>query len=233
MLDAGILVLIPAWNEAKRIRGVLEPLSADFPLLVVDDGSMDDTSQVAEAMGARVLRHDHNQGKGVALMNGFSWALEQGYDAVLTLDADGQHDPHEAGKFVTAFRAGRGELIIGRRDFSQMPFPRSTANAIGSWMLSRVLGTPIYDNQSGYRLYSHQLLEKLNLTRHGFELEVEALVQAIEYGFKIDWVEISTIYDVDKESYFHPIRDTLKFLGLVWAVARNRKRSRRDLRIDI
>jgi glycosyltransferase involved in cell wall biosynthesis len=226
MLDPAVLVLIPAWNEAERIGSVLEPLAMQFPLLVVDDGSVDETAQVAEALGAHVLRHDQNQGKGVALVDGFNWALEHGYEAVLTLDADGQHDPGEAEKFVSAFRAGLGDLIIGRRDFSQMPFPRSTANAIGSWMLTRVLRTPIYDNQSGYRLYSRRLLEQLNLTRHGFELEVEAVVQAIEHGFRIGWVDIQTIYDVDKVSYFHPIRDTLKFLGLVWSVATRRKPAR-------
>jgi glycosyltransferase involved in cell wall biosynthesis len=224
MVDPGILVLIPAWNEAGRIGAVIKPLQAQFPVLVVDDGSEDGTPLVAESLKVRVIRHPQNKGKGVALMTGFEWALEHEYEAVLTLDADGQHDPHEAGKFVASFRAGAGELIIGRRNFRRMPFPRSTANAIGSWMLTRVLRTPVYDNQSGYRLYSRKLLQALNLTRHGFELEVEAVVQAIDHGFRIGWVDIDTIYDVDKESYFHPIRDTLKFLALVWAVARERRK---------
>ena len=224
--DPGILVLIPAWNEAERIGAVLEPMRDHFPLLVVDDGSSDETPQVAASQGAHVLRHEHNQGKGVALMSGFSWALDHNFEAVLTLDADGQHNSAEAVKFVEAYRAGQGDLIIGRRDFKLMPFPRSTANAIGSWMLTRVLGTPIYDNQSGYRLYSRELLRTLHLTRQGFELEVEAVVQAVDHGFKIGWVDIGTIYDVDKESYFHPIRDTLKFLELLWAVSRERRRHR-------
>jgi len=223
MSDQGILVLIPAWNEAERIGDVIQPLTGRYRVLIVDDGSSDDTSGVASALGAQVIRHDQNQGKGVALVTGFEWALAHGCEAVLTLDADGQHDPAEAGKFVTAYRAGQGELIIGRRDFRQMPFPRSTANAIGSWMLTRVLGTPIYDNQSGYRLYGRRLLEAMQLTRHGFELEVEAVVQAVDGGFSIGWVEIETIYGTGKRSYFHPIRDTLKFLELVWAVARDRR----------
>jgi len=223
MLDRGILVLIPAWNEAERIGAVIEPLRGKFPLLVVDDGSEDGSPDIVRSLGVEVIRHASNQGKGVALMTGFGWALEHDFEAVLTLDADGQHDPREAAKFVQAFRSGRGELIIGKRDFRKMPFPRSAANAIGSWMLTRVLGTPVYDNQSGYRLYSRKLLRTLNLTRHGFEFEVEAVVQAIDHGFGIGWVDISTIYDVDKASYFHPIRDTLKFLGLVWAVARERR----------
>ncbi|MEJ2012743.1 MAG: glycosyltransferase family 2 protein [Anaerolineales bacterium] len=224
MVDPGVLVLIPAWNEAGRIGAVIKPLQERFPILVVDDGSEDGTALVAESLKAEVIRHSRNQGKGVALMTGFEWALAHDYEAVLTLDADGQHDPCEAGKFIAAFRAGAGELIIGRRNFRRMPFPRSTANAIGSWMLTRVLRTPVFDNQSGYRLYSRTLLQALNLTRHGFELEVEAVVQAIDHGFRIGWVDIDTIYDVDKESYFHPIRDTLKFLALLWAVARERRR---------
>lgn len=222
MSKPSILALIPAWNEATRIGPIVEATRAYLPVLVVDDGSSDDTSAVAEAAGATVVRHPQNQGKGVALMTGFTWALERGYEAVLTLDADGQHDPADIPKFLAAYEAGAGDLIVGQRDFSRMPFLRSLSNPFGSWLLSQALGTRIYDNQSGYRLHSRHFLERLDLTTTGFELEVEVIVQAVHKGMRIGWIDIRTIYGIGKVSYFHPVKDSLRFLGMVWRTWRQR-----------
>ena len=227
MSEISILALIPAWNEAARIGPVVEATRAYLPVLVVDDGSDDDTSAVAQAAGATIVRHSQNRGKGVALMTGFAWALERGCEAVLTLDADGQHDPADIPRFLAAYDAGAGDLIVGRRDFSQMPFPRFFVNPFGSWLLSLALGTRIYDNQCGYRLYSRCLLEMLDLTTTGFELEVEVIIQAVCQGIRIGWVDVHTIYDTGKVSYFHPLKDTARFLGMVWR-ARCQRISRTD-----
>ncbi|MGD2058107.1 MAG: glycosyltransferase family 2 protein [Anaerolineales bacterium] len=211
-----VLALVPAWNEAERIGAVLEELVENFPVLVVDDGSSDQTASVARSVGCEVIEHEVNRGKGVALSTGFRWARAEGFDAVLTIDADGQHDPTEAPKFVHAFRRGEGELIIGRRDFSKMPFIRRLGNCIGSWLLSRVLQIKIYDNQSGYRLHTRTLLESLDLQRPGFEFEVDVVAQAVVKKLPIAWVDIRTIYSVDKKSYFHPLKDSVRFLDMVW-----------------
>lgn len=223
MSEAQILALIPAWNEASRIGPIVEKTRAYLPVLVVDDGSHDETAAVAEAAGATVVRHSQNQGKGVALTTGFAWALEHGYEAVLTLDADGQHDPADIPQFLAAYQAGAKDLIIGRRDFSQMPFPRFFTNPFGSWLLSKALGVRIYDNQSGFRVYGRRLLETLDRTTTGFEFEVEVIVQAVRQGIPIEWVDIRTIYDINKVSYFHPIKDTLRFFKMVWRVRRGRR----------
>ena len=220
--ENSILALIPAWNEATHIGPVVEATLSHLPVLVVDDGSSDDTSALAEAAGATVVRHSQNRGKGSALMTGFAWALEQSYEAVLTLDADGQHDPTEIQKFLNAYRAGAGDLIIGKRDFGQMPFPRLYSNPFSSWLLSLALGTRIYDNQSGYRLYSRRVLETLDPTSTGFEWEVEVIMQAVHAGMRIGWVEIRTIYDTGKQSYFRPVKDSARFLGMAWRVFRQR-----------
>lgn len=219
---ASILALIPAWNERDRIRPVVEGTRVYLPALVVDDGSEDDTAAVAEAAGATIVRHPQNRGKGVALMTGFDWALEQGYDAVLTLDADGQHDPADIPKFLAACEAGAGDLIIGRRDFGKMPFPRSFTNPFGSWLLSLALGARIYDNQSGYRVHSRRLLEALDLTTTGFEFEVEVIIEAVCKRIPIGWVSIRTIYGTGKTSGFHPVKDSARFFAMVWE-ARRRK----------
>jgi glycosyltransferase involved in cell wall biosynthesis len=218
-----ILALIPAWNEATRIGPIVEATLTHLPVLVVDDGSHDDTSAVAKAAGAAGVRHPQNQGKGVALMTGFDWALKRDYEAIVTLDADGQHDPADIPKFLAAYEAGVGELIIGQRDFSQMPFPRGYTNPFGSWLLSLALETRIYDNQSGFRLHSRRFLETLDLTTTGFELEVEVIVQAVCQGIPIGWVDIRTIYGIDKVSYFHPLKDSARFLGMVWYAWRQRR----------
>jgi len=228
MEEKPILALIPAWNEATRMRPIVEATRARLPVLVVDDGSDDDTAAVARAAGATVVCHPQRLGKGVALKTGFDWALEQGYEAVLTLDADGQHDPADMKKFLAAYEAGAGELIVGQRDFSQMPFPRFFTNPFGSWLLSLALGTRIYDNQSGYRLHSRRFLEMLDLTTTGFELEVEVIIQAVTRGVRIGWVDIRTIYDIDKVSYFHPVKDTARFFGMVWHAWRQRVAQRRQ-----
>jgi glycosyltransferase involved in cell wall biosynthesis len=223
MSEISVLALIPAWNEVPRIGPVVEAARARLPVLVVDDGSHDDTVAVAEAAGATVVRHPRNQGKGVALMTGFNWALERGYEAVITLDADGQHDPAEILKFVSAYEAGAGDLIIGRRDFSQTPFPRRYTNPIfGAWLFSWALGARIYDSQSGYRLYSRRFLQVLDLTTTGFELEIEVIIQAVCEGVRIGWVDIRTIYGVGEVSYFHPLKDSARFLGMVWHAWRQR-----------
>jgi len=228
MEEKPILALIPAWNEATRMHPIVEATRAYLPVLVVDDGSDDDTAAVARAAGATVVRHPQRLGKGVALTTGFDWALERGYEAVLTLDADGQHDPADIEKFLAAYEAGAGELIVGQRDFSQMPFPRFFTNPFGSWLLSLALGTRIYDNQSGYRLHSRRFLEMLDLTTTGFELEVEVIIQAVTRGVRIGWVDIRTIYDIDKVSYFHPVKDTARFFGMVWHAWRQRVAFRRQ-----
>ncbi len=222
---ASVLALIPAWNEGARVGPVVEETHKHLPVLVVDDGSLDHTAAAAEEAGATVIRHHRNRGKGIALMTGFDWGLSQGYEGVLTLDADGQHDPADIPSFLHAYRNNDWELIIGRRDFTAMPFPRGYTNPFGSWLLSLALKERIPDNQSGFRLHDRDLLETLDLTTTGFELEVEVIIQAVCQGMRIGWVEIETIYGIDKRSYFHPLKDSARFLGMVWQAWRRRCRT--------
>jgi glycosyltransferase involved in cell wall biosynthesis len=223
MNDESILAVIPAWNEEAHIVPVVERAHVLLDVLVVDDGSQDETPILAKAYGASVVRHDENLGKGKALITGFNWAMEQGYDAVITLDADEQHDPNEIPKFLEAYRADEGELIIGKRNFNHMPFPNRYANPIGSWLLSLALNQRIYDNQSGYRLHTRRLLESIDLISSGFELEVEIVIRAVCEGFRIGWVPIRTIYGTGKVSYFHPLHDSRRFLIMVWNAYQYRK----------
>lgn len=217
------VALIPAWNEGRMVQGVVRDAAEHLPVVLVDDGSDDDTPELAEREGALVLRHEKNQGKGAALRTGFMWAVEERVGAVVTLDADGQHDPREIPKFLVVHRASGAELVIGRRDFQRMPFPRCYTNPFGSWLLSLAVGELIHDNQSGYRLYDRDLLRVLDLDSEGFEFEVEVIGAALQNDLRIAWVDISTIYNTQTRSYFHPLRDSARFLRTVWQ-ARNWRR---------
>jgi glycosyltransferase involved in cell wall biosynthesis len=231
MIDPRIVVIIPAWNEADRIGPIVEQAASHLEVVVIDDGSEDATALVASQAGASIVRHDANQGKGVALMTGFTQVFSQGFQAAITIDADGQHDPTEIPAFCQGFADGIGDLIIGQRDFRKMPFIRGFSNSFGSWLLTRVLGTSILDNQSGYRLYTKRLLDAIEPTAEGFEFEVEVIFQAVVKGFRLGWIPIRTIYDIDKVSYFHPLHDSLKFLTTVWKARQYRRKYRSVKRI--
>ncbi len=155
------LIVIPAHNEAEHIAEMVHSALRYAPVLVVDDGSTDDTALKASKAGAVLVHQSPNQGKGAALQAGFRKALEWGYDAVVTLDADGQHDPREIAAFVQMYERGPVDLIIGQRTFSQMPPVRRLANTLAQQVFSWAIGRPIPDNQSGFRMLGRRLIEAL------------------------------------------------------------------------
>ena len=227
-----ILALIPAYNEASRIGGVIDGARPYLSILVVDDGSTDDTAARAEEHNVTVLRQRPNQGKGAALRAGFTWALAEGYDAVLTLDADGQHDPAEIPKFLRVYDQHSPDLIIGARDFSQIPLVRRFANTIGRWSFSWALGQPVRDNQSGYRLHSRRMMEAvLNSQEQGFGFEVEVIVECAQRGYQLEWVPIRTIYAGEK-SHINPLEHSVNWIRIVWDT-RQRIRRQNANRTDL
>ncbi|MGZ8502366.1 MAG: glycosyltransferase family 2 protein [Candidatus Limnocylindrales bacterium] len=217
---ADVLALIPAYEEGPRVAGVALGATAYLPVLVVDDGSTDDTAARAEAAGATVLVQRPNQGKGAALRAGFRWALERDFDAVVTLDADGQHDPAEIPAFLDTFERTEADLIIGRRDFAQMPPVRRLANRLGGLAMSWAAGRDIPDNQSGYRLLSRRLIEAIATSDEaGFEYEIEMIATCIRAGLRLEWVPIRTIY-AGEPSHIRPWRHFTSFVRMVRATRR-------------
>ena len=211
-----ILALIPAYNEAVHIANVVQQTLTHLPVLVVDDGSSDQTVEQAESAGATALRQVSNQGKGAALQAGFGWAIARGYEAVVTLDADGQHDPAEIPDFIQVYRTNKADLVIGQRDFSQMPPARRLANWLGGLTYSWAVGQPVPDNQSGYRLLSRQMIEALPVgDEPGFEFEVEMITICVRRKFKLAWVPIRTIY-AGESSHINPVQHVKNFARIVW-----------------
>jgi glycosyltransferase involved in cell wall biosynthesis len=217
MTPSSFRVLVPAHNEADRIGPVVSAAVRHLPVLVIDDGSADDTAARAEAAGATVIRQVPNRGKGSALRAGFAVALADGFEAVITLDGDGQHDPTEIPGFLGAYArrtvAGRTtELIVGRRDFTTMPPTRRIANAVGTLALSAAVGFWIPDNQSGYRLIGRRLMNAmLDSAEDGFAFEVEMIAVCLRERWPIDWVPVRTIY-ADEDSHIEPVKHVREFL---------------------
>jgi glycosyltransferase involved in cell wall biosynthesis len=221
--NASVLALIPAHNEAQTIARVVTGAGDHLPVLVVDDGSTDDTATLAQSAGAAVLRQVPNQGKGEALRAGFRRALAEGAEAVVTLDGDGQHDPAEIPRFLAAYRARRADLIVGERDFGQMPPVRQVANWLGRWVFSWALGQDIRDNQSGYRLVGRRLMEAMLTGREsGFEFEMEMITTCLRNGLVLDWVPIRTIY-AGEASHINNLQHVKNFLRVAWQARRGRQ----------
>jgi len=213
---AQIVALIPAYNEETHVAQVVLKSKQYLPVLIVDDGSTDGTAARAEQAGAVVLRQTPNQGKGAALRVGFRYALGKGYDAIITLDADEQHDPDEIPTFLEAYEEHQGDLIIGAREFRRMPIVRRTSNSIGTILFSWAIGEYMPDNQSGYRLVSRRLMEATTESREmGFHFEVEQIVTCVIKGYRLDWVPIRTIY-AGETSHVRPLEHVPNFFRLVW-----------------
>jgi len=211
-----IVALIPGYNEAPRIGAVIRATREHLPVIVVDDGSSDGTADVAREAGATVVEQRPNQGKGAALRAGFRRAIDDGATAILTLDADGQHDPREIPRFLEAAAAEPApDLVIGNRNFRAMPPVRRLSNELGRLAFSWAVGEPIPDNQSGYRLVSRRLAEAtLASDEHGFAFEVEQITTCIRMRGVLAWVPIRTIY-AGEPSHIRPVAHLREFVRIV------------------
>lgn len=218
-----VLVVIPAFNAARTVVNVIAGARERIhDVVVVDDGSTDATADAARRAGAIVVSHPRNRGKGAALKTGFAWALDHGFDDVITLDADGQHLPDEIPKFLRAREESGADLIIGGRAhlFGGMLPRRRLANRFSAWSIARASRTGVTDSQSGFRLYSANLLRKVRLHTDGFDLESEVIVRAGLGGFKVITTPIELGFvDGLSTSHYKPLKDTLR---IAWTVFRAR-----------
>lgn len=208
-----VAALVPAYQAAAHLGDVLLGLQALDPapdILVVDDGSRDATAQVARTLGVRVHSFAGNRGKGHALLEGFRLLFD--YDAVVTLDADGQHPPECLPSFVRAAESGV-DLVLGRRARTpDMPWTRRFANAFSSGWASSLAGQTVSDSQCGYRLYRREVFERTPITPGRYELESEIVVRAARLGFRLAEVEIPTVYG-EERSQIRAGRDVPRIVG--------------------
>lgn len=218
-----IAILIPAYNEERSIREIaVGALEFSDKVIVIDDGSTDNTINKLKELPVLLIQHKSNQGKAAALRNGLKKACELEVDAAITIDADGQHKPKDIQRFITAAQQTPDKIIIGARlaQKDKMPRKRYLGNKIGSFFVSWIAGYPIEDSQSGFRLYPIPLIRQLDMKlsrEKSFVFETEILIKATKFGYKSRSIKIDAIYaETFRPSHFRPITDTLliaKFLG--------------------
>jgi glycosyltransferase involved in cell wall biosynthesis len=209
--------VIPALDAAGTLPGVVAGVRRALPgahVIVVDDGSSDGTRRAAAALADAVIGFERNLGKGAALRTGFEAALRRGSDAVLTVDADGQHDTSRAPSLVAAL--ARADVVVGARERARtaMPIHRRMSNALSSAAISRCAGCSLPDTQSGYRAISAAVLERVRPDGDRYEFETDFLIRAARAGFRIECVPVPTIYGAP--SHFRELRDALRVIGTIY-----------------
>jgi glycosyltransferase involved in cell wall biosynthesis len=213
-------VLIPAYNAGTSLEELVNRLrrsAGNMQVIVVDDGSIDNTAEIARLAGATVLRHDGNRGKGAALQTGFDFLKKQmDVEFILTLDADLQHQPEDIHKFFSTQQQTGADIVIGwrKRAGTKMPVHRILSNTLTSALVSLKTGMKIKDSQCGFRLIHKGVLENIQLESLGYEAETELLIKAARLKFKIEFVPVHTVYGSEK-SYMTHWATTMNFIKVI------------------
>jgi glycosyltransferase involved in cell wall biosynthesis len=212
-----VVAIIPAYSEERFIAQVVrQVLPYVKEVLVIDDGSPDGTASNAEAVGAIVVRHSTNLGKGAALKTGLRCGAAGDARFFLFLDGDGQHDPSDIPAFFAAINDSGADLIVGNRmnDPGSMPLVRRLTNQFMSWQIGKVCKVTLPDSQCGFRLARKELLPVLMASGDRFEFETESIILAVRRRFRIGFVPIRTIY-ASQRSKVRPLHDTLRYVRLI------------------
>jgi len=219
-----VVILIPALNEERSIRQVVEAALRVLPdVIVVDDGSSDGTRHCLAGLPVVLIHHPEPRGKGESLRDGFREARRLGFDAAVTMDGDGQHDAEDIPRMLAAARAYPRCMVIGARIRTRenQPAARRRANAVADWGISWGCGTPIADTQSGQRYYPREVLDRVELAAQGFVFEAAILIAAVrDLGLGVVSIPIEARYSGEfRLSHFRPVRDvtliTLYTMGRV------------------
>jgi glycosyltransferase involved in cell wall biosynthesis len=216
-------VIIPAYNEKPSLSGILDELKGrGFFILVVDDGSRDNTCELAAEKADFVIRNERNLGKGLSLKKGIDYLFKRSdFDYLVTMDADGQHSTADLDKFLREAESG-AFFVVGNRMFNPagMPGLRVVTNKFMSWFISRIAGQKIPDTQCGFRLIKREVLEKIRIKTNNFEIESEILIKAARSGFPIKSIPIKSIYFKRLHSRINPFLDTLRFIKFIVGLER-------------
>lgn len=216
-----VTVVVPCYNAGDRVLPVLEELAAlGLETLVVDDGSTDGCLDLTRPLaGVSVQRLPHNQGKGHALIAGLQTVLQTSpCDAIVLLDADGQHDPQELPRMLRAFAAAQADLLIGQRVFDghAVPWASRFGNQTTLRFTSWLVGRSLPDTQCGYRILSRAFANRVVEVVPGgrYETEMEILLRAVKEDWKLHFVPIATRYEPgNQSSHFRKVRDSVRIYG--------------------
>ncbi|HUF26277.1 MAG TPA: glycosyltransferase family 2 protein [Gemmatimonadaceae bacterium] len=208
--------IVPAYNALRQLAAVVAGVRDVLPgafIIVIDDGSDDDTRRVARDVADHTITFDHNRGKGAALRAGFAHALADGAHVLLTIDADGQHDPTFAPMLVAEL--ARADIVIGARARAgAMPLPRRLTNALSTMVVNHLTGCNVADSQSGYRAIRRSVLEQVAPVGDRYEFETDLLIRSRRAGFRIASVRVPTIYG--GPSHFRTLHDAARVVRTLW-----------------
>ena len=219
-----VAIGIPAYNEEKNIASVISKLSKfGYSIIVCDDGSDDQTNQIAEKMGALVITHKKNLGYGAAIGSLFFKAKDMDLDVLVTMDADGQHRPKDVKAVLDPILKEEADIVIGSRflvENKEMPSYRKTGIKMITKLANTALDKQITDSQSGFRGYSKKVLSAISPSESGMGVSNEILIKASKQGFKIDEAPIKVSYEGDTSTH-HPVShgvsvifSTMKFISI-------------------
>jgi glycosyltransferase involved in cell wall biosynthesis len=208
-------IIIPTYNNCKTIQRVIDGViehGLDFPIIIVNDGSTDDTAQILEQnrSKATILINSINRGKGISLRKAFSKAWEMGYKNAITIDSDGQHYPEDIHLFIDAAKENPGALIMGSRNMEQedVPGKSSFGNKFSNFWFKVETGITLPDTQTGFRLYPLEPISKIKLFTSKFETEIEVIVKLAWKKVNFVPIKINVLYDVDERvTHFRPFKD--------------------------
>ncbi|MFH1900644.1 MAG: glycosyltransferase family 2 protein [Candidatus Omnitrophota bacterium] len=213
-----VWIVIPACNEGETLKQLLRELKKrGSSTLVIDDGSKDNTLEIAKKEADAIIRNETNLGKGGALKKGIAYLLENNnFEYIITMDGDGQHSPLDLENFLD--EAQKGEyFIVGNRMGNHLGMSRIRVitNKFMSWFISKIVGQKIPDTQCGFRLIKKEVLERIRIKTNKFEVESEIIIKAAKAGFLIRSIPIRSIYSKHQRSKIHPLADTLRFIKFI------------------
>ncbi|MBL7052423.1 MAG: glycosyltransferase family 2 protein [Candidatus Marinimicrobia bacterium] len=205
-------VIVPVYNEEKELPALIVELKKSGTLaFFVDDGSNDESQRLIEESGFPFAKHQKNQGKGSALKTGMDWAFSQDFDAVITLDGDGQHPINQISEFVKL--AQNKDFVIGNRinRVGKMPIHRRLSNRLVSWLVSLRVGKHIPDAQCGMRLIKRKVWENIAINNNGYFSEIELVIKVVLQKYSVGIIDIPAIYNGCNSS-IRPVREIVVFL---------------------
>ena len=213
-----IAAVIPFFNERSTINQIIQlTLKHVDTVIAVDDGSVDNSSEnIVLGENIILLKNTTNCGKGFALRKGLSYAIENEFDELITLDADLQHNPDEIPLLCSRLKVYH--IVIGNRlnNLNGMPIQRRISNKITSYLLSIKTKQKILDSQSGFRAYRAEVIKNVETNEDGYEAESEIIISAARKGYQIGFTDISTIYG-DEISKINPIKSSIGFIKLLFS----------------
>lgn len=220
-----ILTVIPAYNEASSIKQVIQAIrrhNSGIDILVVNDGSTDDTQAVAAAAGATVISLPVNLGIGGAVQTGYKYARSLGYDVVIQVDGDGQHDPKDLAKLVAPIQSGAADLVIGSRFLEETAYESSFMRSLGirffAWLVSLLCGARFSDTTSGYRAANRTVIDLFSTYYPKDYPEVETIVYAAGKGLRIQEVSVDMNQRQGGRSSITPLRSVYYMIKVTFAL---------------